>query len=268
MRATEFVESYIEAWNHRDAKSVADHLSANGTYFDKSGNITITHDELIATQTDSFFRENTHYELVGEVLTSETMIAFQYKVTSIDTETGGELEAPWYGAEFITLKGDYAERIDDYYEIPGVQQTNLSRVIRQKYAKSGLSHDQLANYKNQLTSLMQSEQVYLDSDLTLPKLAALVKCPVNHLSQVINSGFKMSFFDYLNQYRIEDAKKLLSLEDGQLQAILSIAFEVGFNSNSAFYAAFKKSCGQTPAQYRQSQSRKEILSGAVPKRTL
>ena len=90
---------------------------------------------------------------------------------------------------------------------------------------------------------MQSEQVYLDSDLTLPKLAALVKCPVNHLSQVINSGFNMSFFDYLNQYRIEDAKKLLSLEDGQLQAILSIAFEVGFNSNSAFYAAFKKSCG-------------------------
>ena len=52
---------------------------------------------------------------------------------------------------------------------------------------------------------------------------------------------------------VEDAKKLLRLEDRQLQAILSIAFEVGFNSNSAFYAAFKKSCGQTPAQYRQAE---------------
>ena len=70
---------------------------------------------------------------------------------------------------------------------------------------------------------MQSEQAYLDSEITLPKLAALAECPVNHLSQVINSGFNMSFFDYLNQYRIEDAKKLLALEDGQLQAILSIA---------------------------------------------
>jgi AraC-like DNA-binding protein len=66
----------------------------------------------------------------------------------------------------------------------------------------------------------------------------------------------MSFFDYLNRYRIEHAKELLSGMHGQSGAILNIAFAVGFNSNSAFYAAFKKRVGQTPAQYRRAHLRR------------
>ena len=100
---------------------------------------------------------------------------------------------------------------------------------------------------------MQSQQAFLRSDLTLPKLAEAVDCSVNHLSQVINSGFGTSFFDYLNQHRIERARELLTKLDGRSNAILNIAFTVGFNSNSAFYAAFKKCVGQTPAQYRRAQ---------------
>ena len=99
---------------------------------------------------------------------------------------------------------------------------------------------------------MQTQQVFLRSDLTLPKLAWIVGCSVNHLSQVINSGFGISFFDYLNQHRIEHARGLLTELNGQSNAILNIAFTVGFNSNSAFYAAFKKCVAQTPAQYRRA----------------
>jgi AraC-like DNA-binding protein len=73
------------------------------------------------------------------------------------------------------------------------------------------------------------------------------------LSQVINSGFGTSFFDYLNRYRIEHARELLASLDSQSTAILNIAFTVGFNSNSAFYSAFKKRVGVTPAQYRRKQ---------------
>ena len=126
-------------------------------------------------------------------------------------------------------------------------------VRKNKYAKSGLNSRQMLTYKERLKHIMHSEQVYLWPDLTLPKLAEAVNCSVNHLSQVINSGFNMSFFDYLNQHRIEHAKKLLSRLEGQSGAILNIAFTVGFNSNSAFYAAFKKCVGHTPAQYRQLQ---------------
>ena len=86
----------------------------------------------------------------------------------------------------------------------------------------------------------------------MPKLAGLVHCSVNHLSQAVNSGFGMNFFDFLNSYRIEEAKAMLKQNDPQAQAILDVSFAVGFNSNSAFYAAFKKATGQTPAQFRRA----------------
>jgi AraC-like DNA-binding protein len=100
---------------------------------------------------------------------------------------------------------------------------------------------------------MSEEQAYMNPSLTLPKLSNMVQCPVNHLSQVINAGFGVSFFDYLNEYRIEEAKRILSDQSDRPQPILSVAFEVGFNSNSAFYSAFKRLCGQTPAQFRKKQ---------------
>ena len=245
----DFVESYFEAWNKRDANFVADHLAIDGTYSDIAKDKQFAKDELIVNLREAFSKENNRYDVMGEIMSGDGTIAFQYRVSSIDPDTGEEVGVPWFGAEFITMEGGSAARIADYYQISDAGYANPS-VPSQKYAKSGLSPEQLEHYKDQLATMMQTEQLYLNPDLTLPKLAALVECPVNHLSQVINAGFDMSFFDYLNQYRVEDAKKLLRLEDRHLQAILSIAFEVGFNSNSAFYAAFKKSCGQTPAQYR------------------
>ena len=107
-------------------------------------------------------------------------------------------------------------------------------------------------HKQRLDQVMQSQKEFLRPDLTMPKLADSVGCSVNNLSQVINSGFGTSFFDYLNHYRVDHARELLADSAHQRKAILNIAFEVGFNSNSAFYAAFKKFVGQTPAQYRRS----------------
>ncbi|MCZ6832077.1 MAG: AraC family transcriptional regulator [Gammaproteobacteria bacterium] len=99
---------------------------------------------------------------------------------------------------------------------------------------------------------MDDGKVYLEPDLTMLKLAALVACSVNQLSQAVNSGFGMSFFDFLNSYRIKEAKVMLSQTGQPTQAMLDVSFAVGFNSNSAFYAAFRKATGQTPAQYRRA----------------
>ena len=130
MHAIEFVESYFDAWNHRDAKAVADHLAVDGLYCDIPQNVERSHDELIISL-GYFFSTNRHqYELIGDILQSVNTIAFQY--------------------------------------------------------------------------------------------------------------------------RIDDAKGLLSGFNGQGNAVLNIAFSVGFNSKSAFYSAFKKRVGMTPAQYRRA----------------
>jgi AraC-like DNA-binding protein len=259
MRTTEFVQSYFDAWNHCDPKGVADHLTADGIYCDIPENAQRSHDELIANLRGFFSKYQHRYQLIGEILSSKDTIAFQYQIYPFGKIEKNEPAGPFCGAEFMTLHGDAAMTITDYYDVPGMARpSRLARLVsrkahRHKYAKSGLNRQQLLEYKNRLTGIMHSQQIFLRSDLTLPKLAEAVGCSVNHLSQVINSGFGMSFFDYLNQYRIEHAKDLLSRLDGRNGAVLNIAFTVGFNSNSAFYAAFKKCVGQTPAQYRRVQ---------------
>jgi AraC-like DNA-binding protein len=258
MRATDFVESYFNAWNHCDPKGIADHLAVDGIYCDIPENVQRSHDELIASLTDFFSNFRHRYELIGKILTSSDTIAFQYKMCPFENGEDSSSLTAFRGAEFITLHGDTAMSIVDYYDIPGLPQpANLysqtsHQAKRSKYAKSGLNNEQLCEYKQRLDQIMLSQQAYLRPDLTLPRLAEAVSCSVNHLSQVINSGFGMSFFDYLNQYRIGHARKLLAKIDGRNNAILNIAFTVGFNSNSAFYAAFKKCVGQTPAQYRRA----------------
>jgi AraC-like DNA-binding protein len=245
MRKKEFVESYIDAWNHRDSKGVVAHLSADGTYCDIPENVEISSDRLI-TFLDGFFAEYRHrYELIGEIHKSENSVAFQYRMFLAGNEKKNAMTVVYHGAEFITLNGDAAVVITDYYDIPVKTSSN-------KYAKSGLTSDQMHVYKQRLDQIMQSRKEYLRPDLTLPRLAESVGCSVNNLSQVINSGFGTSFFDYLNRYRIEHARKLLENSDTQSSAILTIAFTVGCNSNSAFYSAFKKYVGMTPAQYRQA----------------
>jgi AraC-like DNA-binding protein len=257
MRSTDFVDSYFQAWNHRDPVGVANHLANNGLYVDVPEHTSRTRNELVASLY-GFFAEFRHrYELVGDVIAARNAIAFQYRMMPLD---GDEVEAgvEYRGAEFITLNDDLAVTIMDYYDVPGstrpaiLPQSRRSIERWRKYAKSGLDDKQLLAYKRRLEEIMRAEKVYLQSDLTLPKLARIVDCSINHLSQVINAGFGVSFFDFLNQYRIEYARKLLGELDGRDKAILNIAYAVGFNSNSAFYAAFKKYVGRTPAQYRRS----------------
>lgn len=246
MRAAEFVESYMQAWNRNDPERVAGHLAANGIYYDIPANVQRTHDELVESLHGFFADFPHHYELIGDFVSNQNTIAFQYRVCPVKGP-GRKRLASYCGAEFITLDGDAAVTIKDYYDFPTVTQKN-------KYAKSGLGRNQMHELKSRLEQIMVEEQVYLRSNLTLPTLAEAVGCSVNHLSQVINAGFEMSFFDYLNNHRISHARSLLTEHDGSSGAVLNIAFSVGFNSNSAFYAAFKKHVGMTPAQYRKTNA--------------
>lgn len=250
-----FVESYFDAWNHHDARLVAEHLTVNGTYCDIPIHEQHSRDELLDSLTHFFASNHHHYKLIGEVLRGKTTIAFQYRVSQSDDSAD-----TFFGSEFMTIDGDGAIRILDYYSMPGqtLPADNIQLVLNgapaQKYTKSGLSETQMENYKQRLETLMCVEMAFLQPDLTLPTLAACVACSVNHLSQVINSGYGMSFFDYLNHYRVDYAKQLLSEQGGQLQSVLSIALAAGFNSNSSFYTAFRKASGQTPAQFRRLQT--------------
>lgn len=84
-----------------------------------------------------------------------------------------------------------------------------------------------------------------------PTLARHIGVSPNYVSQTLNDTVGDSFFDFVNSYRILDAQDLLRDTD---QTVLAIAFEVGFNSRSSFYTAFKKVTGQTPTAFRKDIS--------------
>lgn len=121
-----------------------------------------------------------------------------------------------------------------------------------KYKKSALSQGQSERILKRLLDVMENEKPYLKSDLTLPDLAALSSTTPHYLSQVINEQLQMSFFDYVNSHRIETAKELLIHPLPYTQTVLDVAMASAFNSKSAFYSAFKKQMGITPAEFKKS----------------
>ena len=70
----------------------------------------------------------------------------------------------------------------------------------------------------------------------------------HHISQVINELEEKHFSDYINTYRIEDAKKMLLASDHK---IIHVAYDTGFNNKASFNNAFKKHTGMSPTQYKE-----------------
>jgi AraC-like DNA-binding protein len=119
-----------------------------------------------------------------------------------------------------------------------------------KYEGSRLTDKQSEIYLVNLIRFMELEKPYLEEDLTLKELADRTGIPLRDLSRIINEKLHKNFSDFINFYRVEEAKHLLLLEGSREMTILDIAFEVGFNSKSNFNSAFKRHTGITPSLYK------------------
>jgi AraC-like DNA-binding protein len=123
----------------------------------------------------------------------------------------------------------------------------------EKYLKSGLSDEKAGEHLRALFDLMEKEKPYLDSELTLNKLAELISISPHHLSEVINKKLNQNFFDFVNKYRVEKIKQDLLDPKKQNLTMLAIALDAGFNSKSSFNMIFKKQTGMTPSEFRKKQ---------------
>jgi len=100
---------------------------------------------------------------------------------------------------------------------------------------------------------MKEEKLYQETQLSLQELADKIEFPSYQVSQAINEGLKQNFYDLVNSYRVEEAKRLLLDEKNKNFTILSVGFEAGFNSKTTFNTVFKKFTGQTPTEYKARQ---------------
>ncbi len=125
----------------------------------------------------------------------------------------------------------------------------------EKYKTSALDPQMADEILPRLLDLMEKEKIYLDGNLTMKKLSERLLIHYNYLSQIINERLHNNFNDFVNKYRIEEAKKRLVDPKQVNKTVLEIAYDTGFYSKSVFNTAFKKFTAMTPSQYREKNYR-------------
>jgi AraC-like DNA-binding protein len=133
---------------------------------------------------------------------------------------------------------------DIFWQMPPVD------IPVKKYEKSGVPEEELNVIYTRLLEYMETARPFLDTDLTIFKLAESLELPRHHLSQSINIRSGKSFYDFINGYRVEEAKRRLKDPAFDKMTIQGIAFDSGFNSKATFNTAFNKFAGMTPSAYR------------------
>lgn len=118
-----------------------------------------------------------------------------------------------------------------------------------KYEKSGLSEDEAKAIMKKMNEFMDSEKPYVNSNLSIQDLSESVAIPVHTISEITNGLMGQNFFDYVNNYRVEEFKRLAKESKEEEVKILHLAFDAGFSSKTSFNTAFKKFTGNTPSQY-------------------
>lgn len=118
---------------------------------------------------------------------------------------------------------------------------------KEKYKNKEIEKGILEKIENDLPKIVEKE-LFLDPNITLEEMAKELNIPKHILSHYLNESLEKSFSTFINELRIEKAKKLLQTK--MSFTIENIGYESGFNSKSTFFTAFKKLTGQTPSEYQ------------------
>jgi len=129
---------------------------------------------------------------------------------------------------------------------------DLTEAARVKYGASTLREVDVEGSLAKLNRLMTDGKAYQKESLSLGSLAEAIGLSSHQLSELINTRLGVGFSRYVRECRVNAAKTLLI--SAPSRSILSISMDTGFRSQSAFYAAFKEATGQSPGDYRRSQT--------------
>lgn len=137
--------------------------------------------------------------------------------------------------------------------VGGLLQIDLKATIRQTELVEEPQQIILTNEElNQLDTIqntMMHDQLFLRPELSLKEFAAHLQLSTRETSRLINQGLQMSFIDFVNQYRVNHFKSIVTQDNVQHLSLLGIALESGFNSKATFNRVFKKMEGKSPSEF-------------------
>lgn len=126
----------------------------------------------------------------------------------------------------------------------------MSRSNELKNGITTIDKNALQELADKLEKYMKQDQPYLNPELNINTLAEAAEVPEKTISQTINHVIGSNFSDYVNSYRIADARSKLEHSTEESLSIKEIMYDVGFNSRSVFNSVFKKKTGLTPSEYK------------------
>ena len=124
---------------------------------------------------------------------------------------------------------------------------------KEKYLSSNLDNESIDAHFRNICQLFDEEKLFLEPQLKIEDVAKRLDISVHKASQIINSKSNNSFFDFVNRYRVEYFKKLLSDPDKRKFTILALGIESGFNSKASMNRVFKNFVGQSPKEFQKLQ---------------
>jgi AraC-like DNA-binding protein len=148
---------------------------------------------------------------------------------------------------------DHHPDTTDKFDAPSAEPQIPSEPATLKYQKSTLSEEDISEIHEKLQHFMAEQKPFKNPDLTLDELAKSLDVHPNYLSQVINSKENKTFYDLINEKRVDDFIKNITEPASQQYTLLAIAYESGFNSKASFNRNFKKYTGHTPSHYLKLQ---------------
>lgn len=142
----------------------------------------------------------------------------------------------------------------EIYPFPEMIKTEIQEIIDVSSSKKSpiarLSEVEMAFLKTKLEIIMKEEKPYLQSDINLFQLAEHLSISTHDLSFLLNTGLSINFNDFINNHRIDEAKRLLMSPKHTHLSIEGIGYESGFSSKSSFFTSFKKIVGLSPLAFK------------------
>jgi AraC-like DNA-binding protein len=127
-------------------------------------------------------------------------------------------------------------------------------------AKIYFADEDAEKYSRQLIGLMEIDNIYLNPQLKLDILADKLSLSEKVVSNLLNHYLKKNFNDFVNEYRVVEAKKRLAEPASSRFTIAAVAYNCGFNSLATFQRCFKQFTGITPSQYQNGLKAIELSS--------
>ncbi|TAG24207.1 MAG: AraC family transcriptional regulator [Cytophagia bacterium] len=122
----------------------------------------------------------------------------------------------------------------------------------EKYLNKKIESAEATKLIKRLEEIIEKEDIYGNSALKLSDLANQMDISAHQLSQLLNDNLQKSFSTYLTEFRIKKSCELMA--SGVDLKIEAIGYEVGFQSKSTFFAAFKKIKGTTPSLFKETHT--------------